>query len=171
MSMKKIKLHKINTGIITSCVVGFALSYYAYMVETAKEQDHTYEAMCDISEHVSCTKAFMSEYGKGFGIIEKNSIFYQPNSVYGIGYYGIVIITSIFNDYGHAVALMTLAIVSNISSIYLAWILYLLNDICVICVSTYVVNGIILIFSYQKLRLVTQTRNVTSQPITKKKLH
>jgi vitamin-K-epoxide reductase (warfarin-sensitive) len=37
-----------------------ALSYYAYVVETTKERDETYVAMCDISEHMSCSKAFMS---------------------------------------------------------------------------------------------------------------
>lgn len=42
--------------------MGLALSYYSYVVETAKEQDENYEAMCDISERVSCTKAFMSEW-------------------------------------------------------------------------------------------------------------
>lgn len=55
------KLDKINAGIITSCIVGMSLSYYAYIVETTKEKDHNYMAMCDISEHVSCTRAFMSE--------------------------------------------------------------------------------------------------------------
>lgn len=65
MKMKSIttpnKIDKINTGIVTSCVVGLALSYYAYIVEISKEADQSYEAICDISEHISCTKAFMSE--------------------------------------------------------------------------------------------------------------
>lgn len=55
------RIHKLNTGLVTSCVVGLALSYYAYVVETAKEQDDNYEALCDISERISCTKAFMSK--------------------------------------------------------------------------------------------------------------
>lgn len=54
-------MRKLNVGIITTCIVGFAVSYYAYYVEVAKENNNLYEAMCDISEHVSCTKAFFSE--------------------------------------------------------------------------------------------------------------
>lgn len=54
-------MRKLKVGIITTCIVGFAVSYYAYSIEVAKENDNLYEAMCDISEHVSCTKAFFSE--------------------------------------------------------------------------------------------------------------
>jgi Vitamin K epoxide reductase family. len=49
-----------NIGITVVCLIGFALSYYAYVVETHKEHDESYEAMCDISEHMSCSKAFTS---------------------------------------------------------------------------------------------------------------
>lgn len=61
MTAIKKSLQKVNVGIITTCIVGFAGSYYAYYVELAKKEDDLYEAMCDISEHVSCTKAFSSE--------------------------------------------------------------------------------------------------------------
>jgi len=54
-------LRKLNTRILSACVIGLVLSYYAYVVETKKEQDESYEAMCDISEHISCTKVFISE--------------------------------------------------------------------------------------------------------------
>lgn len=61
MSSIKKSVRKINTGIILTCILGFTASYYAYVVETKVEADDSYEAMCDISEHVSCTKAFASE--------------------------------------------------------------------------------------------------------------
>lgn len=61
MTTIKKSIQKLNAGIITTCIVGFAVSYYAYYVELAKEEDNLYEAVCDISEHVSCTKAFSSE--------------------------------------------------------------------------------------------------------------
>ena len=61
MSSASSRVHNVNTGIVTSCVIGLALSYYAWVVEVAKERDDSYEAMCDLSEHFSCTKAFMSE--------------------------------------------------------------------------------------------------------------
>lgn len=50
----------INKGIHLTCFFGMGLSYYAYVVETTKEHDGSYVAMCDISEHMSCSKAFMS---------------------------------------------------------------------------------------------------------------
>jgi len=42
------------------CFFGMGLSYYSYVVEMAKEHDDKYVAMCDINEHMSCSKAFMS---------------------------------------------------------------------------------------------------------------
>ncbi|XP_074102924.1 vitamin-K epoxide reductase [Cotesia typhae] len=160
------KLDKVNAGIITSCIVGMSLSYYAYIVETTKEKDHNYMAMCDISERVSCTKAFMSEYGKGFGLIPKSSIFYLPNSIYGLVFYGIVFALNIFNKYGLAVITIVLTASSNLSSIYLAWILWKLNDICIICISTYIVNLILVILSYNKLSYIRQQLSVTVGPKT-----
>lgn len=43
------------------CSFGIILSLYAYHVETSKERDENYTAMCDISEHMSCTAAFSSK--------------------------------------------------------------------------------------------------------------
>ena len=50
----------INKGIHLMCFFGMGLSYYAYVVEMTKEHDDNYVAMCDISEHMSCSKVFMS---------------------------------------------------------------------------------------------------------------
>lgn len=61
MATFKKSIGKLNAKIVTTCIVGFVLSYYAYYVELAKEEDDSYEAVCDINEHVSCTKAFSSK--------------------------------------------------------------------------------------------------------------
>lgn len=145
-------LRKLNTGILTACVIGLGLSYYAYVVETKKEQDDSYEAMCDISEHVSCTKVFMSEYGKGFGLIPKNSALNVPNSIYGLAFYTQIAILSMINNYTCSVIVVALGILSNICSIYLAHILYMFNNICVVCISTYIVNAVITYFGVKKFR-------------------
>lgn len=42
--------------------IGIILSIYAYYVETQSELDSNYEAMCDINEHISCTKVFSSKW-------------------------------------------------------------------------------------------------------------
>ncbi|XP_003699979.1 vitamin-K epoxide reductase [Megachile rotundata] len=152
MSSNKKSARKINTAIILTCILGFSVSYYAYIVETKVENDDSYEAMCDISEHVSCTKAFASEYGKGFGIIPETSIFHIANSLYGLIFYALVAILSLSNKYIASAFVLMLAIASNIATIYLAYILYKLNNICVVCVSTYIINVILLILAVKKHR-------------------
>ncbi|KAG6798273.1 vitamin K epoxide reductase complex subunit 1-like protein 1 isoform X1 [Apis mellifera caucasica] len=155
-------MRKLNVGIITTCIVGFAVSYYAYSVEVAKENDNLYEAMCDISEHVSCTKAFFSEYGKGFGIIPKTSLLYIPNPIYGLIFYTLVAILSVSNRYVTSILVVTLGIFANIGTIFLALILYKLNNICVVCVSIYILNAILLIFAIKKHRRLFRNRQIKS---------
>lgn len=54
-------LQNYNNYIVTTCAVGLLLSAYAYYVEVSAESNHEYNAFCDISEHISCTKVFTSE--------------------------------------------------------------------------------------------------------------
>ncbi|EFN62618.1 Vitamin K epoxide reductase complex subunit 1-like protein 1 [Camponotus floridanus] len=152
MSAGNCALRKNNTGILFACIVGLALSYYAYVVETKKEQDDSYKAMCDISEHISCTKVFMTEYGKGFRLMPKNSIFNIPNPIYGLIFYTQIAVLSTINNYSCSAAVVAFGILSNILSIYLAYILYVLNTICVVCICTYIVNATITFFAIKEFR-------------------
>ena len=57
---------------LTLCLAGLALSLYAYYVEVMMEASGgQYEALCDVSEKVSCTKVFNTSFAKGFGIVDK----------------------------------------------------------------------------------------------------
>lgn len=47
--------------IAIACMIGTGLSVYSYYVETMLAEDSSYEAMCDISEQISCSKVFTSE--------------------------------------------------------------------------------------------------------------
>ncbi|XP_076169396.1 vitamin-K epoxide reductase [Ptiloglossa arizonensis] len=169
MSTTKKPVWGIDPGIITACTLGFAASYYAYIVETTAEKEASYEAMCDISEHVSCSKIFASEYGKGFGIIPESSVLYMPNSVYGLIFYIVVAILSTINKYSIPIFVVWLGFWSNIGTVYLTYILYKLNNICVVCVSTYFINAIILILAIKKYRKLFQ--NGTNKNKKKKKLN
>ena len=40
-----------------------------FSLENAREEDPDHQALCDLAPSVSCTAAFESEYGTGFGII------------------------------------------------------------------------------------------------------
>lgn len=48
--------------IAIACMIGTGLSLYSYYVETKLAEDSSYEAMCDISEQISCSKVFTSEW-------------------------------------------------------------------------------------------------------------
>lgn len=47
--------------IAIACMIGTGLSLYSYYVETMIAEDRNYEAMCDISEQISCSKVFTSK--------------------------------------------------------------------------------------------------------------
>ncbi|XP_058805192.1 vitamin K epoxide reductase complex subunit 1-like protein 1 [Phymastichus coffea] len=150
--MATYSMQRLDAALLWLCLTGVGISYYAYVVETNKEKDHDYQPFCDISEHVSCTKAFMSDYGKGFGLIPKNSPLHLPNSIFGIIFYTVVASLSLFNNYWNTVLMLVASIMSNLFSLYLARVLYLLRDVCVVCVATYVLNALILVLTVKKLR-------------------
>lgn len=51
-----------------------------------------------------------------------------------------------------ALILMTTSIVSVVGSLYLGYILYfVLKDLCIICITTYVLNFILFVLNYKRL--------------------
>lgn len=59
------------------------------------------------------------------------------------------------NDYTCTATIVVLGILSNISSIYFGHILYILKNVCVVCISTYVVNIVITVLAIKKFRKLT----------------
>jgi len=161
-----------NRLLIFSCLVGLGLSLYSYIVELFLEENKNYKPLCDVSEHMSCTKAFGSAYGKGFGIFDKGSIFYKPNSFYGIVFYSMVATFSLTNSPVAVNGSLFLIILSNFISLYVAYILYfILANLCVVCLGIYVVNVINLVLitrKHKKLRMITEEREKTSLSLNKK---
>ncbi|XP_077290241.1 vitamin-K epoxide reductase [Arctopsyche grandis] len=146
-------LQTYNKYIIVTCAVGVILSAYAYYVEVLAEGNYDYSALCDISEHISCTKVFSSEYGKGFGFVSENSPLNLPNGLMGMAFYGIIALFSLSNDLRLSKVQMGFSFVSVLLSIRLAYILYfILYDFCVVCVSTYVVNIANTTWTFLKVR-------------------
>eukprot|EP00040_Diaphanoeca_grandis_P005926 m.35141 g.35141 ORF g.35141 m.35141 type:complete len:154 (-) comp17091_c0_seq1:286-747(-) len=131
------------------CAAGFAVSSYAYHVEHQMSLQDDYEAMCDLSATVSCTKVFSSEYGKGFGLIQlvlgDDHFLVQPNSLYGLVFYVAVVVLSFLGDAFFPLVKLA-AVVSNIGSIYLGTVLYfVLGDTCIVCISMYIINFLLLL--------------------------
>lgn len=88
-----------------------------------------------------------SRYGKGFGLFSKESPFNLPNPVFGIFFYVTQLFVAMFcGRDGRLINFFIIqAIVSNFMSVYLGYILFfVLNDVCVVCVATYVVNALML---------------------------
>ncbi|KAG7207421.1 hypothetical protein KM043_009070 [Ampulex compressa] len=160
MSSTRISVRRINAALILACLIGLVLCYYAYTVEIAKEKDDSYVALCDINEYISCTKPFTSKYGKGFGLIPSDSVFYLNNPIYGFGFYTIIAILSLSNTYYASIIVVGLNIVSNMGSVYLAYILYSINTLCIVCISTYVINALILFLSIRKLKTLAKMKFV-----------
>ncbi|XP_077971530.1 vitamin K epoxide reductase complex subunit 1-like [Styela clava] len=134
---------------------GLTLSIYANYVSKAKQSSTDYEAFCDISESISCSKIFTSEYGAGFGflhhIVGKDSPLNISNSIFGILFYSLQIVGIFQNNRLLNKILLWLSVVTVLMCIYLGYVLaYILHDFCVVCVTTYVINFCLLILnSYQ----------------------
>ena len=137
-------------------VAGLGLSGYALFVEQAKEADKDYVALCDINENVTCSKVFTSKYGKGFGLVamitgDDNHILNQPNSIYGLIFYSLMGLLYLCGSRSRFLASLQFYafIVANGMSCYLGYILYfVLKDMCVVCVSTYAVNFLLLLLTF-----------------------
>jgi len=129
--------------ILLISVVGFLLSVYAFFIEKKSKESKNYKAVCDISEGVSCTKAFRSEYGKILGV---------SNSFFGMIFYVAVFILAYLNYLNYV---FYLSVVAIIGSIYLAYILYFkLKNLCLVCTGIYLVNILLLIFSYVGSKII-----------------
>ncbi|XP_013145266.1 PREDICTED: vitamin K epoxide reductase complex subunit 1-like protein 1 [Papilio polytes] len=142
---------RINRGIIATALVGILVSTYALYVEMAAEARPGYQALCDLSEHASCTRVLTSEFSKGFGFVAEDSTFEVPNCIYGIVFYCIIIYLSTFDNAAVVRLQQFLCLASVVSCVYLGYLLlFVLFDFCIVCVSTYIVNGMLLVFVNKK---------------------
>ncbi len=118
-------------------ILGFVVSLYAYIVERKYEKDKKYKAVCDISDNMSCKKAFTSEYGKIFGI---------SNSFIGMLFYvGLFVLTL----YNFSNIIFYMSWLSFAMSVYLAYISFIkMKNFCLVCTSIYIINILLLFFSY-----------------------
>ncbi|KAG5866532.1 hypothetical protein JTB14_007732 [Gonioctena quinquepunctata] len=165
-----ISLPRINSLLTLSCLVGLGLSLYAYTVEIQIEKDKNYAPMCDINPHVSCSKAFKSEYGKGFGVFGKGSALHQPNSLFGLMFYSMIATLAQSNSRFMVLVSLVGVALSNFMSLYFAYILYFkLFDFCVVCVSIYVINVINLILVQLKLKTLSTIEENEATKQKKKK--
>ena len=104
--------------------------------------DSNYIAACDLSPKISCSNVFSSPYGNLFssiGLVPLNSLFDQPNMIYGAVFYIVTLLTPDNHFFG--LALLTLSTLSMCISAYLSYLMaYALKATCIVCIATYVCN-------------------------------
>ncbi|KAK0137401.1 Vitamin K epoxide reductase complex subunit 1-like protein 1 [Merluccius polli] len=139
------------------CIFGLVLSVYALHVELEKERNPDYRAMCDLGASVSCSKVFTSRWGRGFGLVQflvaEDHVLNQPNSILGIIFYTLQLSLGLSVSARAAMFLVLSSWVSLVGSLYLASILFfVLEDFCMVCVSTYVLNLALLLINLKRRR-------------------
>ncbi len=118
-------------------VIGILLSAYSIYVERKLHQNRDYKAACDLSNHMSCSRTFNTSYGKMFGV---------SNGWWGIGFY-LGLIGLLY--FGYLDFVFYGALFGVLYSMRLAYVLYFkLKNFCPVCSSIYLVNILLLIFSW-----------------------
>ncbi len=121
-------------------ILGFALSVYAYFVEINVARDEAYKPICDISDRMSCTKLFASQYAKLVGI---------PNTMIGMLFYILIFVLACFSA---ASLIFYISIAACIVTVGLAYISHVMvRSFCLLCTSIYIVNILLLVVSYMNL--------------------
>jgi vitamin-K-epoxide reductase (warfarin-sensitive) len=139
------------------CALGCVLGLYAFYVGTmatasppvgARGAQSGFKAWCDFSTGASCSTVARSQYGVGLGLIKPNGpwgFLALPNSLYGIIYYVAIFFTQLPSTYAVPRARQIALILSGgalFASFYLGYLLvFVIKNLCVVCVATYVVNG------------------------------
>jgi uncharacterized membrane protein len=117
---------KIYFQVLTVC--GFLISLYALNVRRKLGRSPSYLPLCDIRDHISCSRALGSRYSKTLGI---------PNPLAGLVFYAFLFVGSF--SYMHLAVYPVSAAV--LFSIYLAYISYFRQkNFCLVCTLTYLVN-------------------------------
>ena len=141
------------TLIQIASIFGLALSGYALHVESQVDNP-MYKPGCDVQIFgfsASCTKVFKSEQGhmmSYFGVVPHGHALDVPNAIIGICFYLFALVlpwcVNVPTKLRQNLMLLA-AVLAAVSSAWLATVLhYVLHDFCIVCVSTYVVNAVIL---------------------------
>ena len=163
------------------CALGCVLGLYAFYVGTmatasppvgARGAQSGFKAWCDFSTGASCSTVARSQYGVGLGLIKPNGpwgFLALPNSLYGIIYYVAMFFTQLPSTYAVPRARQIALILSGgalFASFYLGYLLvFVIKNLCVVCVATYVVNGALFrlsLLDYQAVLASLRTKRKSS---------
>ncbi|XP_055297430.1 vitamin K epoxide reductase complex subunit 1-like protein 1 [Sitodiplosis mosellana] len=168
-------IEQLSAFIAVACIIGCGLSAYSYYLTVTLEEDDEYEALCDISEHISCSKSLQSEYGRGFGLIApyfgSDSFFNQPNGLWGLMFYTTESLLGFSKNPLVVKVQVILSILSIGISSWLGYVSYFeLQNLCFVCVGLFIINIIIVTLTIiRHQRLNKAKKPATSSGTTKKK--
>ncbi|NXO05112.1 VKORL protein, partial [Rhinopomastus cyanomelas] len=141
------------------CVAGAALSLWSLHVGRERARDPHYRAGCDLGPAMSCSRVFGSRWGRGLGLVEPllgpDSSFNLSNGVIGVFFYLLqgVLGTGWVPGRGATAVLLGTSGTSVLASVWLGWVLaFELQDLCLVCVSTYLINILLLLLNWCRWR-------------------
>jgi len=115
--------------VIIICIIGLIISAYGIIVERKIQQDALYKPTCDISSAVSCSKPFLSPYGKILGI----------SNIWASALYYIAMIALATTNYTTIVFMAScMGLLASCAFAYI--LIFKIQSLCLICVSLYVTN-------------------------------
>ncbi len=140
-----------NNMLVYLGIIGIIVALYAIKVEQNVHKAG-FKAMCDINDHVSCSRVLSSPYAKmmkmTFGLADDHPL-NVPNTYYGLLFYVAVVIYNFVYVPYQELLLLIVSAVSLCACVALAYILYFkLKDFCVVCVATYFINMGIFYYAY-----------------------
>lgn len=111
-------------------VAGVLTSAYALIVRQKVLSSPSYSPVCDISDRISCSRAFGSEYSSTMGI---------PNPLAGVIYYSGLAVASVLDILTAYLFYLTLP--ALVFTFYLAYISYFKQrNFCLVCTFAYLIN-------------------------------
>lgn len=126
---------------IFTATIGFFVSLYTFIMEQKVKQNPQYKPFCDITDKISCVKAAQSPY---------SHTLYISNSIIGMLFYPFI--TGLAAAQANILLCITVFL-ACIVSVRFAYILFFkIKTLCVLCVTIYIVNFVLLVLSIQLLR-------------------
>ncbi|XP_018497422.1 vitamin K epoxide reductase complex subunit 1 [Galendromus occidentalis] len=137
------------------CAMGIGVSMYALYVEVNKITTPAYKPMCDISEHVKCSRVLVSEYSRGFGLLGSffgaDSPLNMSNCAFGIVFYMIVFCLGFIHQPTVLYLTVWFVVLAYVMSMYLmAVLIFVLSDFCVVCATIYAINTLLMLATFSR---------------------
>jgi len=137
--------------------LGVILSVYALYVEhkiSNKPPEEEFSALCDIeSIGASCSSAFSLPEGhivSYIGIVEEGHWLDIPNPLIGLIYYTYWLVVRPMPPIPSSLTAM-ISTLAMMASVFLAYKLLVLHELCLLCWSTHVINLRLIIRAYARL--------------------